>query len=66
VEKPHITKAKKGWTGEKQCEEMITYLDSKGTEHKEFVPTDQTVQLCSWWWVQIAPETCRAKLSRKK
>jgi hypothetical protein len=23
-----------------------------------------TLQLCSWWWVQIAPETCRAKLSR--
>jgi hypothetical protein len=19
-----------------------------------------TLQLCSWWWVQIAPETCRA------
>jgi hypothetical protein len=24
------------------------------------------LQLCSWWWVQIAPETCRANDERNK
>jgi hypothetical protein len=44
VEKPHVTKAKKGQTGEKLCQEhIITFFGVKGIVHKEFVPTGQTV-----------------------
>jgi len=40
VEKSHVTKAKKGQTGEKQSQAHdITFFDIKGIVHKEFVPT---------------------------
>jgi len=41
VEMCQITKAIKGQTGEKQCQEH--YLDVKGIVHKESVPTGRTV-----------------------
>jgi hypothetical protein len=34
---------------------------------EELIPTyGCTLQLCSWWWVQIAPETCTANDERNK
>jgi hypothetical protein len=46
--------------------QTYTPLDTKISVFHRYTAYGCTLQLCSWWWVQITPETCRAKDERNK